>query len=51
MAIASPRCPKCGVRMYLVTIFVSGNGNDQRIYECARCQHEIAEVINFNQAS
>jgi hypothetical protein len=37
--------------MYLVTIFVSGQGNDQRIYECARCQHEITEVIKFKQAS
>jgi DNA-directed RNA polymerase subunit RPC12/RpoP len=51
MAIASPRCPKCGAQMYLVTIFVSGEGNDQRIYECARCQHEITEVIKLKQAS
>jgi hypothetical protein len=23
----------------------------QRVYECARCQHEVTEVINFKQAS
>jgi hypothetical protein len=37
--------------MSLVTIFVSGHGNDQRIYGCARCQHEITEVIKYKQAS
>ena len=50
-AIAPPRCPKCGAQMSLVTISVRGEGNDERIYECARCQHEITEVISFKEAS
>jgi hypothetical protein len=37
--------------MSLVTISIRGEGNDERIYECARCQHEITEVINFKEAS
>jgi DNA-directed RNA polymerase subunit RPC12/RpoP len=51
MTIASPRCPKCGAQMSLVTISVRGEGDDERIYECARCQHEITEVIKFKEAS
>jgi hypothetical protein len=51
VAIASPRCPKCGAQMSLVTISVRGEGNDERICECARCQHEITEVIKFKEAS
>ena len=51
MTIASPRCPKCGAQMSLVTISIRGERNDERIYECARCQHEITEVINFKEAS
>jgi DNA-directed RNA polymerase subunit M/transcription elongation factor TFIIS len=51
MAIAPPRCPKCGAQMSLVTISLRGEDNDERLYECARCQHEITEVVNFKQAS
>jgi hypothetical protein len=51
VAIAPPRCPKCGAQMSLVAIFPDRERNDQRIYECARCQHEIAEFINFKEAS
>jgi hypothetical protein len=51
VAIASPRSPKCGAQMSLVTVSVRGEGNNERIYECARCQHEVTEVINFKEAS
>jgi hypothetical protein len=50
-AIASPRCPKCGAQMSLVTVSVRGDDNDECIYECARCQHEITEIIKFKEAS
>jgi DNA-directed RNA polymerase subunit RPC12/RpoP len=50
-AIAPPRCPKCGAQMSLVAIFLDRERNDQRIYECARCQHEITELIKFKEAS
>ena len=50
-AIAQLRCPKCGAQMSLSTTFLDREGNDERIYECARCQHEITEVIKFEEAS
>ena len=49
--IASPRCPKCGARMSIVCISLDLDGNDQRVYECARCQHEITEVVKLRKAS
>jgi hypothetical protein len=37
--------------MSLITVSIKSEGDDERIYECARCQHEITEVINFKEAS
>ena len=48
--VAPLRCPKCGAQM-LVINSVKRTGSDKRIYECARCRHEITEVIKFKEAS
>lgn len=49
--LACPRCPKCGTRMMLVQISSGKPGYDQRVYECAGCEHEVTEVIRFRMAS
>jgi hypothetical protein len=51
MEIAPPRCPKCGAQMSLVAIFPDRERDDQRVYECAGCQHEITELVKFKAAS
>src|SRR5262249_36278563 len=48
--IASPRCQKCGARMLLVCASLDREDRDKRIYECARCQHEITEVVKLQKA-
>jgi hypothetical protein len=49
--IASPRCQKCGARMSVVCVSLDQGDNDKRVYECARCQHEITEVVKLRKAS
>jgi DNA-directed RNA polymerase subunit RPC12/RpoP len=48
--MASPSCPKCGIRMLLVRIFPDRPGYDQRTYECPRCEHEVTEIVRFRKA-
>ena len=48
--IASPRCQKCGVQMVLVCASLDREDWDKRIYECARCQHEITEIVKLQKA-
>ena len=48
--IASPRCQKCGARMLLVSVSLDRGNKDKRVYECARCQHEITEVVKLQKA-
>ena len=48
--LACPRCPKCGMRMLLVRIYPDRPGCEQRIYECAHCDHEFGEVIRLRKA-
>jgi hypothetical protein len=36
--------------MSLVRIFPDKPGNDQRTYECSRCEREITEIIKVPKA-
>lgn len=51
MVFAMPKCPRCGSQMSLVHIFPHGQGQDQRTYECLRCEYEISEIVKFNSAA
>ena len=48
-AIACSSCSMCGTRMLLVRIFPDTPGNDQRIYECSRCDHEVTEIFQLER--
>ena len=48
--LALPSCPKCGTRMLLVQIVSLSLCEDERTYECSRCEHEIMEIVAFKQA-
>ena len=37
--------------MSIVCISVDLDGNDQRVYECARSQHGIIETVKIQKAS
>ena len=49
--MALPSCPKCGSRMVLVQIVPYEVNKDERSYECRSCDHEVTEVIAFEEAS
>jgi DNA-directed RNA polymerase subunit RPC12/RpoP len=46
--VACPRCPKCGTKMALAYIFPHKLGQDQRTYECPRCEYEVTEIVKFD---
>jgi DNA-directed RNA polymerase subunit RPC12/RpoP len=48
--IAAPRCPKCGAQTILVRVFPDRLG-DQRLYECAKCEHEVIEAGQFKRTA
>jgi hypothetical protein len=43
VALTCPSCPVCGTRMSLVSISPDEPVHDRRIYERARCLHEVTE--------
>jgi len=49
--LALPSCPKCGSQMVLVQIVPYDVNKDERSYECRSCEHEITEVVAFEEAS
>jgi hypothetical protein len=49
LRMACPSCPRCGTRMKLVFIFPDRPGYDERTYECPRCEHEVAEIVQYKR--
>jgi hypothetical protein len=49
--VACPSCPKCGTRMSLAYIFPHKPGQDQRTYDCPRCEYEVTEIVKFDNRS
>jgi RNase P subunit RPR2 len=38
-AIERPRCSKCYTRMMLARISLAGQGREERLFECPKCDH------------
>ena len=46
-----PLCSKCGAPMWLTRIEPDKPGFARRSFECPRCQNQMTEVIDLEQAA
>jgi hypothetical protein len=46
-AIVRPLCSKCGAKMMLSRIEPDSPGREKRTFECAACNNEVSEIVEF----
>lgn len=44
-AIERPRCPKCHTPMMLARISPAGEGREERLFECPKCDHAETAIL------
>jgi len=49
--VVRPLCSKCGARMWLTRIEPDKPGCNRRLFECSRCEHGMAEVVEFEKVA
>jgi hypothetical protein len=45
--VGFPKCPDCGVEMWLCHVEPDTRDHDLRTFECPRCQHSMSDVVKF----
>jgi hypothetical protein len=43
--IERPRCSKCQILMMLARILPAGAGREERLFECAKCDHAETAIV------
>jgi hypothetical protein len=43
--ILHPRCPECGIPIWLTRIEPDGIGSEKRTFECQACQKQTIETV------
>jgi hypothetical protein len=44
-AIERPRCPSCHIVMMLARISPAGEGREERLFECPKCDHAETALV------
>ena len=44
-AIERPRCSKCDTRMMLARISLAGEGHEEQLFECPKCDHTETAIV------
>ena len=46
-----PRCPKCGMKMWLVLIEPNSVGHDKRTFDCTNRRHSESVIVKYDEAA
>jgi hypothetical protein len=47
LVLQQPKCPKCGLPMWLARIEPDKPDHDRRTFECPSCEHSHTEVVKY----